>query len=123
MVECSSDTQIRPFLVDKRCEPAYEESVTVLIADGKVWFTPIVDFIKERRYPKHFTVGEKKRLRKYAMQFMLQGNLLYKRSYDGIQLLCVDEEQAQTIILCVDEEQAQTIMKENPSGNLQIAYE
>ncbi|XP_043697293.1 uncharacterized protein LOC122648098 [Telopea speciosissima] len=62
MVECSSNTQIQPFLVDKRCEPAYEESVNVLIADGKVWFTPIVDFIRERRYHEHFTMGEKKRL-------------------------------------------------------------
>ncbi|XP_043710327.1 uncharacterized protein LOC122659261 [Telopea speciosissima] len=51
MVECSSDTRIRPLLVDKRCEPAYEESVKVLIADGKIWFAPIIDFIRERRHP------------------------------------------------------------------------
>ncbi|XP_043696679.1 uncharacterized protein LOC122647320 [Telopea speciosissima] len=98
MVECSSDTQIRPFLVEKRCEPTYEESVNVLTADGKIWFTPIIDFIREKRYPKQFTVGDKKRLQKFATQFILQGDLLYKRSYDGIQLLCVNEEQAQTII-------------------------
>ncbi|XP_043721045.1 uncharacterized protein LOC122668566 [Telopea speciosissima] len=98
MVECSSDTQIRPILVDRRCELAYEESVNVLTVDGKIWFTPIVDFIRERRYPEHFTMGEKKQLQKYATQFMLQGDLLYKRSYDGIQLLYVDEDQDQTIM-------------------------
>ncbi|XP_043700784.1 uncharacterized protein LOC122651457 [Telopea speciosissima] len=67
MVECSLDTQIRPFLVDKRCEPVYEESMNVLTVDGKIWFAPIIDFIRERRYSEHFIVGEKKRLRKYAM--------------------------------------------------------
>ncbi|XP_043710438.1 uncharacterized protein LOC122659391 [Telopea speciosissima] len=46
MVECSSNAQIRPFLVDKQCEPAYEESVNALTADGKEWFTPIIDFIR-----------------------------------------------------------------------------
>ncbi|XP_043725610.1 uncharacterized protein LOC122672177 [Telopea speciosissima] len=97
MVECSSDTRIRPFLVDQRCELAYEESVNVLTTDGKIWFAPIIDFIRERRYLEHFTVGEKKQLRKYATQFMLQGDLLYKRFYNGIQLLCVNEAQAQTI--------------------------
>ncbi|XP_043699983.1 uncharacterized protein LOC122650650 [Telopea speciosissima] len=83
MVECSSDTQIRTFMVEKRFEPAYEESVNVLIADGKIWFTPIIDFIRERRYPECFTMGEKKRLRKYATQFMLQRDLLYKKSYEA----------------------------------------
>ncbi|XP_043721080.1 uncharacterized protein LOC122668606 [Telopea speciosissima] len=67
MVECSSDTQIQPFLVDKRCELAYKELVNVLTVDGKIWFAPIIDFNRERRYPEQFPVGEKKRLRKYAM--------------------------------------------------------
>ncbi|XP_043725721.1 uncharacterized protein LOC122672292 [Telopea speciosissima] len=71
MVECSSDAQIRQFMADKRCEPAYEESVNVLTVDGKIWFTPIIDFIRERWYLEHFTVGEKKWLRKYTMQFMI----------------------------------------------------
>ncbi|XP_043692995.1 uncharacterized protein LOC122643442 [Telopea speciosissima] len=66
MVECNSDAQIRPFLVDKRCEPAYEESVNALTANGRVWFAPIIDFIRERKYPEHLTMGERKRLLKYA---------------------------------------------------------
>ncbi|XP_043687596.1 uncharacterized protein LOC122638813 [Telopea speciosissima] len=84
MVECTLDTQVRPFLVDRRHGPAYEESVNVLTTDGRLWSAPIIDFIRERKYPLNSTVDEQKRLQKHATQFVLQGNLLYKMSYDVI---------------------------------------
>ncbi|XP_043699974.1 uncharacterized protein LOC122650642 [Telopea speciosissima] len=93
MVECTPNTQVRPFLVDRRHGSAYEESVNVLTTDGKSWSAPIIDFIRERKYPPNSTVYEEKRLQKHATQFVLQGYLLYKRSSNGIQLLYVDEEQ------------------------------
>ncbi|XP_043725653.1 uncharacterized protein LOC122672224 [Telopea speciosissima] len=42
MVECTPDTQVHPFLVDRRHGPAYEELVNALIADGRLWFAPIM---------------------------------------------------------------------------------
>ncbi|XP_043694145.1 uncharacterized protein LOC122644831 [Telopea speciosissima] len=98
MVECDPQHRIQPFLVERRTSSAYGEPVNLLTEDGRPWYAPIVDSIRERRYPKHFIEGKKRHLRKHATQFILQGSLLYKRSYDGIQLLCVDEEQAQTIM-------------------------
>ncbi|XP_043714609.1 uncharacterized protein LOC122662964 [Telopea speciosissima] len=98
MVECDPWDRIRPFLIERRTSPAYGEPVNALTKDRRPWYAPIVDYIRERRYPKHFSKRKKRHLRKYVTQFILQGSLLYKRSYDGIQLLCVDEEQAQTII-------------------------
>ncbi|XP_043687573.1 uncharacterized protein LOC122638790 [Telopea speciosissima] len=98
MVECSPDAQILPFLADRRCKTTYKESLNALTTNERTWFTPIIDFIRDRNYPLNSTMGEQKRLRKSGTQFMLQGDLLYKRSYDGIQLLCVDEEQAQVIM-------------------------
>ncbi|XP_043725668.1 uncharacterized protein LOC122672238 [Telopea speciosissima] len=84
MIECTPDTQVHPFLVDRRYVPAYEESVNALTTDGRSWSAPITDFIKERKYPLNSIASEHKRLRKHAKQFVLQGGLLYKRSYDGI---------------------------------------
>ncbi|XP_043714494.1 uncharacterized protein Mb2253c-like [Telopea speciosissima] len=98
MVECDSRDKIRPFLVENKTSSTYGEPVNLLTEDGRPWYVPIVDYIRERRYPKHFTEGKRRHLQKHATQFILQGSLLYKRSYDGIQLLCVDEEQAQTIM-------------------------
>ncbi|XP_043714664.1 uncharacterized protein LOC122663019 [Telopea speciosissima] len=82
VVECNPETQVCPFLVDRRYKPTYEESVNALTTDGRTWFTSIIDFIKERKYPLNSTIAEQKWLQKQAAQFILQGNLLYKRSYD-----------------------------------------
>ncbi|XP_043705343.1 uncharacterized protein LOC122655192 [Telopea speciosissima] len=98
VVECDPQDKIRPFLVEKRTGSAYGEPVNLLTEDGRPWYAPIVDYIKEGRYLEYFTEGKKRHLLKHATQFILQGSVLYKRSYDGIQLLCVDEEQAQIIM-------------------------
>ncbi|XP_043693074.1 uncharacterized protein LOC122643523 [Telopea speciosissima] len=78
MVECTLDTQVRPFLVDRRHGPAYEESVNALTTDGTSWSALIIDFIRERKYLTNSTASEQKRLQKHATQFVLQGGLLYK---------------------------------------------
>ncbi|XP_043725722.1 uncharacterized protein LOC122672293 [Telopea speciosissima] len=54
MVECDPRDRIRPFLIE-RTSPTYGEPVNVLTEDGRPWNAPIVDYIRERRYPKHFT--------------------------------------------------------------------
>ncbi|XP_043717507.1 uncharacterized protein LOC122665423 [Telopea speciosissima] len=66
MVECSLDTEIRSFLVERMCELAYKKSVNALKTDGRTWLAPVIDFIRERKYLEYSTMGEKKRLRKYA---------------------------------------------------------
>ncbi|XP_043687919.1 uncharacterized protein LOC122639154 [Telopea speciosissima] len=98
MMDFGPRETIQPFVVDQRDSPSYEESINALTADGRPWYAKIVDFIKERRYPADATHGEKRFLRRYATQFVLHEDILYKRPYDGIQLVCIDEEQAQTVL-------------------------
>ncbi|XP_043700036.1 uncharacterized protein LOC122650708 [Telopea speciosissima] len=50
MVECTPDTQARPFLVVRKHGPTYEQSANVLTTDGRTWSAPIIDFIRERKY-------------------------------------------------------------------------
>ncbi|XP_043692931.1 uncharacterized protein LOC122643371 [Telopea speciosissima] len=72
MVECDPRDRIRPFLIERRTGPGYGESVNMLTEDGRPWYAPIVDYIRERRYPKHFSKRKKRHLWKYATQFILQ---------------------------------------------------
>ncbi|XP_043714683.1 uncharacterized protein LOC122663039 [Telopea speciosissima] len=58
MVECTPDTQVHPFLVDRRHGSTYEESEFALTTDGRSWSAPIIDFIRERKYPPNSIVGE-----------------------------------------------------------------
>ncbi|XP_043705408.1 uncharacterized protein LOC122655267 [Telopea speciosissima] len=53
MVECTPDTKVHPFLVDRRHGPTYKESVNALTTDGRSWSVPIIDFIRERKYEFH----------------------------------------------------------------------
>ncbi|XP_042497616.1 uncharacterized protein LOC122076379 [Macadamia integrifolia] len=92
MVEYNPMAQVLPFMVEEKEKPTYQDIVNALTMDGRLWFAHVIDYIMERRYLAKATEGEKKFLRKYASQFILQGDLLYKRLYDGIQLLCIDEE-------------------------------
>ncbi|XP_043700446.1 uncharacterized protein Mb2253c-like [Telopea speciosissima] len=62
MVECDPQDKIRPSLVEKRTGPAYEELVNLLTKDGRPWYSPMVDYIKERKYPEYFTEGKRRHL-------------------------------------------------------------
>ncbi|XP_042481940.1 uncharacterized protein LOC122062393 [Macadamia integrifolia] len=87
MVECNPIARVRPFIVEGRDKAIYQSVVNALTVDGRSWLACIIDYIRERRYLTEATEGEKKFLRKCATHFILQGDILYQRSYDGIQLL------------------------------------
>ncbi|XP_043693052.1 uncharacterized protein LOC122643500 [Telopea speciosissima] len=71
MVECDPQDKIRSFLVEKRIGLSYGEPVNLLIEDGRPWYALIIDYIRERKYPKYFTEGKRRHLRKHATQFIL----------------------------------------------------
>ncbi|XP_042485794.1 uncharacterized protein LOC122066035 [Macadamia integrifolia] len=98
MVDFGPGEQIQRFIIDRRDHPSHQGFVNALTVDGRPWFAHIVDFIREGKYPADATQGDKRFLRRYATQFILHEDILYKRSFDGVQLVCVDEDQAQTIL-------------------------
>ncbi|KAJ4966414.1 hypothetical protein NE237_018263 [Protea cynaroides] len=98
MIGNDSLGRIKPLIIEKRVRHVHLEEVNALTIDVRPWFAPIIDFIKERKYPVEATIGERKSLRRYASQFILCEDILYKRSHKGVQLVCVDEEQVQNVI-------------------------
>ncbi|XP_043717646.1 uncharacterized protein LOC122665557 [Telopea speciosissima] len=92
MVEMESEIKVHPITINLRHQPAYINHIYTLKVDGRPWYASIVDLIREERYLKDAITKEKHFLRRYDIQFILQEDILYKRSYDGVQLLCVDEE-------------------------------
>ncbi|XP_042519159.1 uncharacterized protein LOC122092926 [Macadamia integrifolia] len=98
MVDFGPGEQIQPFIIDRRDHPSHQGFVNALTVDGRPWFVHIVDFIREGKYSADATQGDRRFLRHYATQFILHKYILYKRSFDGIQLVCMDEDQVQTIL-------------------------
>ncbi|KAI4347752.1 hypothetical protein L6164_008535 [Bauhinia variegata] len=62
--------------------------------NGQPWYYDILQYIKFREYPFGATNNNKKTISRWAAGFFLSGKVLYKRSYDGALLRCVDAVEA-----------------------------
>ncbi|XP_050919867.1 uncharacterized protein LOC127137453 [Lathyrus oleraceus] len=71
--------------------------------DDKPWFYEIKTFLEKRQYPEGISITDKKALRRLSSKFFLNGDVLYKRSYDSVLLRCMDRHEASTIIKSIHE--------------------
>ncbi|RDY11883.1 hypothetical protein CR513_03398, partial [Mucuna pruriens] len=76
----------------------------------KPWYYDIMHYIKDKEYPHGITENNKRTLRKLAMGFFLNRDVLYKRNSDMTLLRYVDAREAKEIL--------KKSMKE-PSGLMQ----
>ena len=67
--------------------------------DGKPWYYDIRLYIKSQQYLEHAFENDKRILRKLTTNFLLDGEILYKKGKDQILLRCVDAPKAQCIIV------------------------
>jgi hypothetical protein len=68
------------------------------VNDGKPWYYDIRNLVENKVYPKGVDKKERRVLRLLATQYILYGGLLYRRSYEGVHLRCVDKEEAERFI-------------------------
>ncbi|XP_027368173.1 uncharacterized protein LOC113874151 [Abrus precatorius] len=74
------------------CQMIEEES------NGKPWYHDIKNFLQHQEYPSNAAENDKRTLRKLAMSFFLNGDVLYKRNDDMVLLRCVDALKARKIM-------------------------
>ena len=55
-------------------------------------------YIKDQKYPELANDNDKRTLRRLAMGFFLDGDILYKKSQDQILLRCVNADEAKKIV-------------------------
>ncbi|XP_057954124.1 uncharacterized protein LOC131148417 [Malania oleifera] len=80
----------------KILEPAY--CIMTEEADGKPWFHDIKTYIQWKEYPIGASNNDRKTIRRLAMGFFLDGEILYKRNHDMTLLRCVELQEARQII-------------------------
>ncbi|KAK8676952.1 hypothetical protein V6N13_142510 [Hibiscus sabdariffa] len=80
--------------------------------DGNPWYYDILQYIKSREYPTHATENDKRIIRRMAVGYILDGEVLYKRGSDQILIRCVNAKEAQQII----EEVHEGICGMHPNG-------
>ncbi|XP_028214982.1 uncharacterized protein LOC114397050 [Glycine soja] len=71
--------------------------------DGKSWYFDIKRYIKDKEYLPEASDNDKRMLRRLAVDFLLSGNILYKRNHDMVLLWCVDAREAEQMLVEVHE--------------------
>ena len=67
------------------------------------WYSNILQYLKDRTYPPSTDKNDQLIIRRLSTNYIICGERLYRRSYDGIHLLCVTAKEAQQIIKEVHE--------------------
>ena len=102
MTKLEIHTDVKPIQVMVQGQPAYCGNVEIE-ADGKPWYHDIKQYIQKREYPAEASEANRKTIRRLAMAFFLNGEVLYKRNHDGTLLRCVDASEARVIMIEVHE--------------------
>ncbi|KAK5842169.1 hypothetical protein PVK06_004499 [Gossypium arboreum] len=66
--------------------------------DDHPWYQDILRYMKSREYPDQATENDKRTLRRLASDYVLDGEILYKRRKDQVLLRCVDAIEAKQIL-------------------------
>lgn len=93
MFKVGTDVKIQPIIINLRECPAHCSSVEDEV-DRKPWYYDIVQYLKYQQYLEQISENDKKTIRKLAMSFFLDGDILYKRGKDQVFLRCVDSTEA-----------------------------
>ncbi|XP_057965430.1 uncharacterized protein LOC131155991 [Malania oleifera] len=96
LFKVESGIEIEPIRIRMHREPAY--CIMTEEADGKPWFHDIKTYIQWKEYPIGASNNDRKTIRRLAMGFFLDGEILYKRNHDMTLLRCVELQEARQII-------------------------
>ena len=66
--------------------------------DRNPWYPDILRYIRDHQYPESTIDNDKRTLRRLAMRFFLDGDVLYKKGKDQILVRCVDTNEAKKIV-------------------------
>ncbi|KAK5783860.1 hypothetical protein PVK06_038376 [Gossypium arboreum] len=66
--------------------------------DDHPWYHDILQYVKNREYPDQASENDKKTLRRLAIDYVLDGDILYRRRKDQVLLRCVDAVEAKKIL-------------------------
>ncbi|XP_077222122.1 uncharacterized protein LOC143855964 [Tasmannia lanceolata] len=100
MLDISATMEVQPLEVRLQWAPTHVNAIEIAArcSYGKPWYTDIKNLILGKGHPPEFSGKERRSLQKLAVNFVICGEELYRRSFDGIQLLCIDEDQAAELI-------------------------
>ncbi|RVW26198.1 Retrovirus-related Pol polyprotein from transposon 17.6 [Vitis vinifera] len=99
MIDIPANATVRPLLIESRSAPAYCCLIDDMeIDDGLPWYHDIYHFLRLGVYPEAATAKDRRALRQLATRFVICGETLYRRSPEGMLLLCLDRASADRVM-------------------------
>ncbi|XP_077251757.1 uncharacterized protein LOC143890978 [Tasmannia lanceolata] len=100
MVDIPVGVKLCPLAIKRHVIPAHVHMVQIAARcpEGKPWYFDIKNLISGTGHPPKASLKEKRALEKLASRYVICRGDLYRRSFDGVQLLCVDEDRAVEIL-------------------------
>ena len=97
MFKVNSSAEVQLIRMSIREDPAHCLHVKEEM-NGKPWYYDILQYLKDQWYLEHVSENDKRTLRRLAIKFFLDGDILYKRGKDQVLLRCVESGEARRIL-------------------------
>ncbi|XP_056695276.1 uncharacterized protein [Spinacia oleracea] len=99
MINIPNGMDEMPLSIETRQEAAYVHAIDDVEPDEHgPWFSDILRYLQTSEYPPHFSRKNQRGLRLQSTNFVLEGGILYKRPPDGLNLRCVNKQEAQRVM-------------------------
>ncbi|XP_052481430.1 uncharacterized protein LOC128035548 [Gossypium raimondii] len=98
MIQVNRLEVMRPIQMSIYETPAHCCNIEEEGKDDCPWYQNILQYVKDREYPNQATENDKRTLRRMAIEYVLDGEVLYKRRKDQVLLRCVDAVEAKKIL-------------------------
>ena len=97
MMDGPKEDKVRPIVLEWKEQPAY--FITIEEDEEKngeaKWYSDILQYLKNGTYLEFIDKNDQLTIRRLSTNYIIYGERLNQRSYDGIHLLCVIAKKAQ----------------------------
>ncbi|KAA3455454.1 gag/pol polyprotein [Gossypium australe] len=98
IVRVNKNEDMKPIQMSIYGAPAHCYNIEEKEKNDHPWYHDILQYVKNREYPDQATENDKRTLRRLACDYVLDGEILYKRGKDQVLLRCMDVAEAKTIL-------------------------
>ena len=93
------ENEARLIVLEQKEEPAYYMTIEEdEERNGEAeWYSNILQYLKDRTYPKSIDKKDQLIIQRLSTNYIICGERLYRRLYDGIYLLCMTAKEAQQV--------------------------
>lgn len=94
LASCAQGSFATPIIIHGRDVPSFQVmNIHTQSLDGKPWYYDIQTTLEKKEFPHGSTPHDKQIIVQLSRKYFLCGGALYRRSYEGRLMLCVDKQQ------------------------------